>query len=535
MNISDPSKENRCCDNYFQFFDSLYELYRFDPSDYDLQSATVSYKERPIEITKRKVVICHDIPGGKNSDPICFNDFSTDHEYRFEHWSNIDSFIYFGHYRLTIPPPSWTNQAHKNGCKILGTLIFEWDDGAKECKDMLDGVVTYKGKMVDNDLGAMYYAEKIVEIAKFFKLDGYLMNFESNVPQEYIETALQFLEYLKMRLRDELGSQSELIWHDSVLATTGQVKWQSALRENNKAFFDVCDTFFTDYHWKVEYLDESLVFAGDRSYEVYYGNDVYGRGTYGGGIYNTHVALNQICKRPLSIAIFGQAYFFENFDGWSSPEIFKRNEEQFWEGKHTVTLSLANTEESNKITKQADGTYINAGKWHYTEGDFKIEKEENFGEFCVASHMWCKRVYQIYLDPLKPHFGIEGDFLNNCEQIIFEVWIKGTPPKCEDLYVLFMQVYDANGNELVEFGSHNSKAQKVATEEWVMHKIIFNSNDFKAKNAATISIFEMGKDIEYWAGNFGTRFGKEKLVFKFGDSSSSSGQTNHIKRILQTK
>ena len=38
-------------------------------------------------------------------------------------------FIFFGHYTLTIPPPSWTNNAHKHGVKMLGTLIFEqWDD-----------------------------------------------------------------------------------------------------------------------------------------------------------------------------------------------------------------------------------------------------------------------------------------------------------------------------------------------------------------------------------------------------------------------
>lgn len=261
-------------DNHFHFFKSLYELYRFDENDFSLQRATVNFQPRPKELSKRKVLICHDIPSGINQDPICFNDFSKNMAYRFEHWSNIDAFIYFGHYRLTIPPPSWVNQAHKNGVKILGTLIFEWADGAKECKDMLDGVVSYQGKVIDTDLGELYYVEKIVEIAKYFKLDGYLMNFESDVPQEYVDTTLQFLEFLKMRLRSEIGEQSELIWYDSVLATTGKVRWQSALRENNKAFFDVCDSFFTDYHWKKDYLDESLVFAGDRSWDVYYGNDV---------------------------------------------------------------------------------------------------------------------------------------------------------------------------------------------------------------------------------------------------------------------
>ena len=52
-------------------------------------------------------------------------------------------FIYFGHYTVTFPPPSWIDIAHKHGVKVLGTLIFEqWDDTksiGKEAKVILDG------------------------------------------------------------------------------------------------------------------------------------------------------------------------------------------------------------------------------------------------------------------------------------------------------------------------------------------------------------------------------------------------------------
>ena len=392
-------------DNYFHFFKNLYELYQFDPQDLSIQRATISYTPPAKEVSKRKVLICHDIPGGKNQDPICFDDFTQNFAYRFEHWSNVDGFIYFGHYRLTVPPPSWVNQAHRNGSKIFGTLIFEWDDGSKECKDMLDGVVTYKGKLIDDQLGELYYAEKIVEIAKFFKIDGYLMNFESDLKEGYVDRALQFLEYLKMRLKDEIGEHSELIWYDSVLATTGKVRWQSALRENNVAFFNVCDTFFTDYHWRPEFLDESLLFAGDRSWEVYYGNDVYGRGTYGGGVFNTHVALNEICQRPLSIAIFGQAYFYEQLDGWRNEHIFRRNEEKFWEGKQTVSFKLLN-QSDGEMKVQNDGLITGVGKWHHLEGDFKLEVKKEVGEVIVSSFMWWKRVYELPLEQYKSQLGI---------------------------------------------------------------------------------------------------------------------------------
>lgn len=156
----------------------------------------------------------------------------------------------------------------------------------------------------------------------------------------------------------------------------------------------MCDTFFTDYHWRPDFLDESLVFAGDRSWEVYYGNDIYGRGTYGGGVFNTHVALNEICQRPLSIALFGQAYFYQNLNGWRNELSFRRNEEQFWEGKHVLTFKLDN--ETAGIKHLDDGSISGAGKWTYLEGDFKPAKDD-VGECIVSTHMWCKRLYEIQI------------------------------------------------------------------------------------------------------------------------------------------
>lgn len=63
-------KPNTYQDNHFHFFKSLYELYKFDSSDHELQTASVEYQPRPEELSKRKVIICHDIPKGVNQDPV---------------------------------------------------------------------------------------------------------------------------------------------------------------------------------------------------------------------------------------------------------------------------------------------------------------------------------------------------------------------------------------------------------------------------------------------------------------------------------
>ena len=54
-------------------------------------------------------------------------------DYYFYHWQHIGAFIYFSHHLITIPPPCWTNVAHRHGVLSMGTFITEWEDGAKRC------------------------------------------------------------------------------------------------------------------------------------------------------------------------------------------------------------------------------------------------------------------------------------------------------------------------------------------------------------------------------------------------------------------
>jgi hypothetical protein len=68
------------------------------------------------------------------------------------------------------------------------------------------------------------------------------------------------------------------------------------------------------------------------SFQVYYGNDCYGRGTYAGGLYNVCEALKVIHNYPFSVAIFGQAFTWEKDDSFLNYETFFANENKFWYG-----------------------------------------------------------------------------------------------------------------------------------------------------------------------------------------------------------
>ena len=90
--------------------------------------------------------------------------------YVIYHWQYIDIFVYFSHHFVTIPPPCWTNAAHTHAVPVLGTLITEWDDGAKRCSKILEDKATYK-----------HFANQLVDIAEYYKFDGWLVNIENPI------------------------------------------------------------------------------------------------------------------------------------------------------------------------------------------------------------------------------------------------------------------------------------------------------------------------------------------------------------------
>ncbi|KAG2318029.1 hypothetical protein Bca52824_021151 [Brassica carinata] len=75
-------------------------------------------------------------------------------------WYLMDVFVYFSHSLVTIPPPCWTNTAHRHGVKVLGTFITEWDEGKATCNEMLS-----------TKEPAQMYAERLAELATSLGFD----------------------------------------------------------------------------------------------------------------------------------------------------------------------------------------------------------------------------------------------------------------------------------------------------------------------------------------------------------------------------
>ncbi|XP_057653730.1 cytosolic endo-beta-N-acetylglucosaminidase isoform X1 [Diorhabda carinulata] len=266
-----------------------------------------------------KTLLCHDYKGGYQADRYIHN---SDEEivgngYTFYNWSQIDIFVYFSHHFITIPPLCWINAGHKNGVKVLGTLITEFESG----KDICDNQIFV-------DLETMKaFAQSLALLTKTFGFDGWLLNIENKV--DNMQTLKEFVPYFTNLIHTDNPSNL-VIWYDSV-TLAGELSWQNELNKNNKYFFDSCDGIFLNYTWNEKTLANTRKIAEHRNFDVFVGVDIFGRHMYGGGKFNTCKAVEVAFRHNLSLALFAPGWTHETIDKSDSFfETFFNRDMAFW-------------------------------------------------------------------------------------------------------------------------------------------------------------------------------------------------------------
>ncbi|CAG8517867.1 3848_t:CDS:2 [Ambispora leptoticha] len=320
----------------FPFLKSFTELANWQPGNDDRNVARVTLRTRPEfrqivsdeEKSKRdlKVIACHDMAGGYIEDYFKIG-------YSIQYWQYVDTFIYFSHNRIGVPPPQWTNAAHRNGVKVLGTLITEWQEAMLE-NDLWVRGPNLEGKLsevenVDRSIVNTVFADKLIQMAEYYNFDGWFINVEAPLVggAAHAKQLMTFLEYLKREIHRKIPG-SLVIWYDSV-TTEGLVQWQDRLDDANYPFFKSTDGIFVNYTWQAHFPALSAARAGEiRQREVYTGIDIWGRNTYGGGGFSTHKALEIIKNARTSAALFAPAWTFEHL----GVENFWDNDKLFWQG-----------------------------------------------------------------------------------------------------------------------------------------------------------------------------------------------------------
>ncbi|KAH9950117.1 glycosyl hydrolase family 85-domain-containing protein [Amylocystis lapponica] len=270
-----------------------------------------------------KLLVCHDYKGGYTESP-------SGLAYTFNFWSYCDTFIYFSHHRVTVPPSGWTTAAHRHGVKMLGTLIFE-GEGQQDCLRLLVGCLprSKTGPALPSTTTALplspHYARLLAELAYQRGFDGYLLNFECPLlgGLEQTRALAAWISLLESELKRKIGMHAEVIWYDSVVIT-GQLRWQDRLNNHNLPFFLPSTGFFTNYTWPPHYpsrtaeyflsLDSALMSQQPKQLrDIFVGVDVWGRGSHGGGGLGCYRAITHIDPEilGLSVALFGQAWTWE--------------------------------------------------------------------------------------------------------------------------------------------------------------------------------------------------------------------------------
>lgn len=145
---------------------------------------------------------------------------STSHDsYVFYHWNVVDTFVYFSHHFVTIPPYGWIKAAHQHGVKVLGTVITEGNN------DTWDKILVSREE-------TRRFANILVLVAKCYQFEGWLLNVENKIRQNDINNLIYFVQYLTESIHKEI-EDSEIIWYDSV-TKNGDLNWQNELNDNNK-------------------------------------------------------------------------------------------------------------------------------------------------------------------------------------------------------------------------------------------------------------------------------------------------------------
>ncbi|KZV25990.1 cytosolic endo-beta-N-acetylglucosaminidase-like [Dorcoceras hygrometricum] len=281
----------------------------FNRAEVELPSAGgggASMLERP------RVLVCHDMAGGYTDDRFVQGGTNAD-AYAIWHWYLIDVFVYFSHSLVTLPPPCWTNTAHRHGVKSLGTFIMEHNEGKK-----------LADKLLSTKDSAHMYAERLTELAVALGFDGWLINMEVTLDPGQIPNLKEFVSHLSQTMHSSV-SGSLVIWYDSV-TIDGNLSWQNQLNDKNKPFFDLCDGILVNYSWQEDYPKLSADVAGDRRFDVYMGIDVFGRGSYGGGQWTTNVALDVIKQGNVSAALFAPGWVYET----KQPPDFQTAQNRWW-------------------------------------------------------------------------------------------------------------------------------------------------------------------------------------------------------------
>ncbi|KAK9465393.1 glycosyl hydrolase family 85-domain-containing protein [Lipomyces arxii] len=310
---------------YCRNFSSLSELDNWCESLDKLQKSHAPLRQRhinPDSVLTPRLLLCHDFKGGYSTDEDEYFQGYFPHKTGVAYWARAlaltDTFVYFSHKRVAIPPVTWVNGCHKSGVRCLGTIMFEHSQSTPDARKLL--------RLNASGIG-YHYADLFVRVAKHYGFDGYLMNLEMTMENsQEARELINFIEYMKYRLHKVIGLEARVIWYDS-LTTDNRLAYQNALNGTTLPFFNAADGLFTNYFWKERQVFDGAQLAGALyRLKLWTGVDVWGRNVQHPAKWQIGKALQKIENAGTSIALFAPAWVYEEL----GTRNFEKNDFSFW-------------------------------------------------------------------------------------------------------------------------------------------------------------------------------------------------------------
>ncbi len=194
------------------YFDDFDELEAWSAVDVDpIQKANVPLLQRSASRIHDHVgptslvLLCHDYNGGYHDYESVRPSLLQDKLYACNYPQHVDTFVYFSHKLVCVPPPTWINTMHRNGVKVLGTFMVE--PGTTQVERMLDQVN-----------GEFIVAKQLAAMADVLGFDGWLLNIELELPKSIQDPTVK-IQALIRSLRRLLGPAGSVFWCKSTFRT----------------------------------------------------------------------------------------------------------------------------------------------------------------------------------------------------------------------------------------------------------------------------------------------------------------------------
>ena len=86
----------------------------------------------------QRCLVCNDMKGGYLDDDAALHGSTNSNAFTAsDAWRYCDTFVYFSHAFVSVPPPAWIDVAHRHSTKVLATLLTEWGPGEELCLKLL--------------------------------------------------------------------------------------------------------------------------------------------------------------------------------------------------------------------------------------------------------------------------------------------------------------------------------------------------------------------------------------------------------------